>query len=73
MTNRLSGLTVVFEKDVREDDAETLINAIRQFRGVLDVVPEVADHVQSIADTRSRTALMEALYKISQEWKWGSK
>ena len=43
MTDRYSSLTVVLERDIRDDDAEPLIAAIRQLRGVLRVVPKVAD------------------------------
>jgi len=39
MTDRLKGVTVLFEKDIREDDAEPIINAIRCIRGVAAVNP----------------------------------
>lgn len=39
MTNRLKWLTVVFENDVREDDAEVIINAIKLIKWVIDVSP----------------------------------
>jgi hypothetical protein len=39
MTTRLKGLTVAFAADIREDDAEAVIKAIRMIRGVLDVAP----------------------------------
>lgn len=39
MTDQHKGYVVVLEDDVREDDAEPIINAIKQVRGVLDVVP----------------------------------
>lgn len=45
MTDRLKGCTVVFEHDVRTDDAESTLNAIRAIRGVLKVEP-----ILSVAD-----------------------
>jgi hypothetical protein len=38
MTDRVSHLVVVLEKDAREDDVQELGKAIRQFRGVAQVV-----------------------------------
>jgi len=37
MTTRLKGLTVVLDHDIREDDAEYIINAINMIKGVLIV------------------------------------
>jgi hypothetical protein len=44
MTERFNTLTVVLEKDMRDDDAETLLTAIRQMRGVLSVKGNVSDN-----------------------------
>lgn len=43
MTDRFNALTVVLEKDIREDDAQALLSAIGQLRGVLTVSGNVAD------------------------------
>ena len=48
MTDRYNALTVVMEKDMRDDDAEALIAAIRQLRGVLSVSGNVADLGQKL-------------------------
>lgn len=37
MTDRLKGVLVTFDHDIRVDDVEPLIAAIQQLRGVLDV------------------------------------
>jgi len=37
MTDRLKGILVTFEKDIREDDAEKILTAIKMIRGVLSV------------------------------------
>lgn len=34
MTDRVKGLTVIFEQDIRDDDCEYITNAIRMIRGV---------------------------------------
>ena len=54
MTDRFSTLTVVLEKDTREDDAEALINAIRMLRGVLTVAGDVANAGDFLAQERAR-------------------
>lgn len=41
MTDRLIGCAVVFERDIREDDAESILAALRHIRGVRTVVPTV--------------------------------
>ncbi len=49
MTDRLNALIVILEHDIREDDAEPIINAIQQLRGVLQVEPHVADSIGDAA------------------------
>lgn len=39
MTTRLKGLTVVLDYDIREDDAQLIIDAISMIKGVLMVKP----------------------------------
>lgn len=64
MTDRYNALTVVLEKDIREDDAEALLNAIRQLRGVLSVHGNVADFDDQIAQDRVRHELGEKLWRV---------
>jgi hypothetical protein len=42
MTDRVSGLTVILDKDVREDDVDGLAQAIGHMRGVIKVTKETA-------------------------------
>lgn len=54
MTDRYKGVVVTFARDIRDDDAEATLAAIRQIKGVIDVTPSVAnldDHMN-----RSRVA-----------------
>lgn len=43
MTERIKALTVVLERDIREDDAAPLIAAIKLMRGVAGVETHIAD------------------------------
>ncbi len=60
MTDRFNGFVVVLKHDLREDDAEATIAAIRQIKGVLSVEPHVGslleDHIayQRVKDAISR-------------------
>jgi len=42
MTDRLKGCVVAFEEDIRDDDAEAILNAIRMIKGVSVVTGEVS-------------------------------
>lgn len=66
MTDRYNFLTVALEKNTRSDDAEVLITAIKQLRGVLDVVPHISDANDVVAELRVRDhyrkQLMDVVY-----------
>ena len=62
MTDRYNALTVVLDRDMREDDAEHLINAIRMLRGVLSVNPNVSDLQDHVAIMRVKRELTQKLY-----------
>lgn len=64
MTDRYNALTVVLEQDIRDDDAEALLNAIRQLRGVLSVTGNVSDMNSHIAQERARRDLGEKLWCV---------
>jgi len=52
MTVNFNSLTVVLEKDIREDDGEHLIKAIKMFKGVLSVKGNESDITDLIARER---------------------
>lgn len=65
MTERYNALTVILENDIREDDAQALVAAIRQLRGVLNVTGEVCDSLASvIARERARRDLGDKLWRV---------
>lgn len=62
MTDRHSGYLVVLDHDIREDDAEHIINAIRMVKGVQDVQPVPARGYETVvAESRRDTAWQDAL------------
>ncbi len=64
MTNRYNALTVVLEKDIRDDDAEALLAAIQQLRGVLSVKGNVASFSDHLAQERARHDLRQKLWHV---------
>lgn len=66
MTTRISSITVVFDEDIREDDAQSLLAMLRQVRNVADVVPNVGDISTAVATARVRAELSEKLWEVLQ-------
>lgn len=67
MTDRHSGYIVTLASDIREDDAEHIINAIHMIKGVLSIRPVVSDVGQRIADERADRRWRDAIYKLADE------
>ena len=64
MTDRYNSLTVVLEHDIRSDDAEMLISAIQQLRGVLSVEGNVSDSTTFMAQERARSELGSKIWDV---------
>ena len=67
MTDRVKGCTVVFEKDIREDDVEPVLIAIRMLRGVLAVEGVLAKPGDWFAEQRAIRRFREQLAKLDKE------
>jgi hypothetical protein len=64
MTDRFHTLTVVLDRDVREDDCASLINAIHHMRGVVSVNGVVADMESHMAEERAKHDLRRRLFEV---------
>lgn len=64
MTDRINALTVVLKDDVREDDVEPLMNAIRLLQGVVSVSMHVADIGGHIAKERAKAYYRDKIIDI---------
>ncbi len=64
MTDRFSTLTVVLKKNIRDDDAEPIINAIKMIKNVLSVKSNVSNHAEYMAEERVRRELGEKLWEV---------
>lgn len=72
MTDRINSFTVVLDHDIRDDDLDPILNAVRCLRHVLSVTPHVTkitDHVAAERIRREyRHQLLEAIDRIDQRW-----
>lgn len=64
MTDRIKGLTVSLEKDIREDDVQPIVDAIIMIRGIADVKL----HVTNPDDYMARKQVKEELRSMIFEW-----
>lgn len=67
MTDRLKGLVVTLERDIREDDAEAIMQAIRQLRGVEAVEPRKADIDDQMNRSRIKGEIGRKLFAALDE------
>lgn len=67
MTTRHVGYVVTLEKDTREDDAESIVCALRMVKGVVAVEPIEADPGTVMAETRARLAIAKKLQAVVVE------
>ncbi len=67
MTDRLKGCVVAFDRDIREDDVEPLLAAIRMIKGVVGVTGLLADSGDYMARMRVRVDLAKKLSEVFNE------
>ncbi len=63
MTDRLKGFIVMLDEDIREDDAQPILDAIRQIRHVQSVATMVSDADDWMARERVKIELKKKLYE----------
>lgn len=64
MTDRYYALTVVLDKDIRDDDCESIINAIKMIKHVLDVKGQVASPETWMAENRALNEMRMKLWEV---------
>ena len=64
MTDRFNSIVVALEDDIREDDAEAIMSAILQLRGVIKVSGNVSNIDSWTADGRAKHKLGMKLWAI---------
>lgn len=67
MTDRINALTVVLDKDMRDDDVESLCNVILHLRHVIAVQKNVSNPESYMAEVRAQQELKMKLLSIFKE------
>jgi len=67
VTDRVQALTVVLDKDIREDDVEAIVKTIEMVRGVATVS---ADHIANPEDWMARERVRRELSQTMLEVFW---
>lgn len=62
MTDRIKGFWVALDQDIREDDVEEIVNAVRCVRHVAAVEVSVTDPQDWMARQRVRSEVAKGLY-----------
>lgn len=68
MTDRVASFTVILERDLRDDDAQEIIDAIRQLRGVLEVRPEIVGTDHIVAKAQARGEIFARIQQVMAEY-----
>lgn len=68
MTDRIVSLTVVLDKEIREDDCQAVIDAIKMIKGVGHVTAEVADVEFYTARAQASLELYKRVSKLFKEY-----
>lgn len=65
MTTKYSGFIVALDKDIRDDDVKSTLNAIRMVKGVIKVTPVEGGKADVFIErVRVITEIKESLYKL---------
>ncbi len=64
MTDRIQTITIALDKDYREDDLQPLMDALKQFKGVIAVEGNVTDHNDWGNREMIRRELGEKLWEV---------
>jgi len=67
MTDRVKGFTVTLEKDIRIDDVEVILNAVKMIKGVAHVEPSISTSDDHFARERVKMEMREKIWRIIDE------
>jgi hypothetical protein len=67
MTDRVKGFTVTLAEDMRIDDIEPIMQAIRMIKGVVDVQPSITDSNDHINRIQVLSNIRKKFIKFLEE------
>lgn len=68
MTDRFVAVTVVLEREIREDDAQPILTALSLVKGVQSVHPVVGGIEIDLAQERARWEMLRAIGELVRNW-----
>ena len=63
MTTTFKGVYVAFDREIRQDDAEVVVQAIGMIKGVCAVDPEPVDGKEFMTKAKIKNEFKETLYQ----------
>lgn len=73
MTDRICALTVLLDEDIREDDVQSLCEAIQHMRHVAKVECVVTNHSEALAERARITNMLNEKFTEIVRGLWGSR
>lgn len=67
MSDRIQAFTVVLDKDIRDDDAESTLQALSMVKGVAAVFPVIAEAGDMIQRMRVRHEIRMRIYQAIEK------
>ncbi len=67
MTTRQAAYLVTLAQDIREDDADATITALKMVKGVIDVAPVEADWALQVAQTRVDREWQQKIWEFAEQ------
>jgi hypothetical protein len=69
MSDRAKALIVVLDSDLSEEDTQATCEALKHFRGVIEVVPHIHDIGDVIAESRAQHKMATKIYEFLKNWR----
>ena len=69
MTDRIKGLTVTLDPNIREDDAQAIIDAVSMIKGVANVETHVTDIDHYMAVASARITMEKDIFELIKKWR----
>ena len=64
MSDRVKGFTVILDKDYKDEDAQTIANALGMVKGVMAVKPSITDTEDRMNRSRMRIELQRSINEV---------
>lgn len=67
MTDRHAAYIIVLDHDIRDDDAEPILTALRMVKNVISVEPVVSSYETHIAESRAESAWRDRIVGLLRD------